>query len=148
MQATFYNNASDERYMNKSITAKYSDVPIEILTPSSVVRPSMKVSSGLIGQDVNYLYINDLERYYYIRDWNMENGFVRLDCEVDVLMSFKDVIKKQNVIVKRQEKTFNMYLEDDKYKLLNQTAIRTLEFPYGFNNHQLVMGIVGKKVTS
>lgn len=148
MQGIFYENKSDRRYLTKQLEGKYSNVPVEILSPSSVVRPTLKVSSGLIGQNVNYLKLVDLERYYYINNWTMENGYVLLDCEVDVLMSFKDEIKKQNVIVKRNEKKFNMYLEDDQYKLLNQTAVRTLEFPNGFDDHQLVMGIVGKKVNT
>ena len=148
MQANFYYNESDPRYMNKNITLKYGNIPIEVLTPTSVVMPTLKVSSGLIGQSVNYVYVPSLERYYFIKNWNMENGYIKIDCEVDVLMSFKNEIKAQNVIVKRNEKKFNMYLEDDQYKLLNQTAVRTLEFPNGFDDHQLVMGIVGKKVNT
>ena len=146
MQATFYYNKSDKRYLNKSIESKYSDIDIQMLEPSSVVRPSIKVSSGLIGQNVNYVYINELERYYYIKDWIMENGFIRIDLDVDVLMSFKDEIKKRNVIVNRQETKYNLYLEDSKYKVQNRTATLTKEFPSGFNTAKyIVMGVVGKK---
>lgn len=144
MQATFYYNKSDKRYLNKSIESKYSDIDIQMLEPSSVVRPSIKVSSGLIGQGVNYVYINDLERYYYINDWVMENGYIRLDLEVDVLMSFKSAIKARNVIVRRNEKLFNMYLDDNQYKVQNRTAVRTVVFPSGFTGHNIVLGVVGK----
>ena len=133
MQAIFYYNKSDKRYLNKSIESKYSDIDIQMLEPSSVVRPSIKVSSGLIGQGVNYVYIQDLERYYYIKDWIMENGFIRLDLEVDVLMSFKDAIKAQNVIVSRQEKNYNLYQIDKKTQTINAPATRILEFPSGFS---------------
>ena len=133
MKATFYNNASDERYLNKSITAKFSNIDIEIITPASVVRPSFRLSSGLLGQSVNYVYVNELERYYYIRNWTMENGYVILECEVDVLMSFKDAIKQQNVILSRQEKNYNLYQVDNKMKLLNAPATRVIEFPSGFD---------------
>lgn len=133
MQATFYYNKSDKRYLNKSIEAKYSNIDIEILSPSSVVRPSLKVSSGLIGQGVNYVYVSELERYYYITDWIMENGYIRLECEVDVLMSFKDAIKDKNVIVSRQEKSYNLYQIDAKTQTINAPATRILEFPSGFD---------------
>lgn len=146
MQAIFYENKSDRRYLNKTITEKFNNIPIEVLNPSSVVRPTFKVSSGLIGQSVNYLYVEELERYYYINDWIMENGFIRLECEVDVLMSFKDEIKNRSVIVNRQESKYNLYLEDSKYKVQNRTAILTREFPSGFNTAKyIVMGVVGKK---
>lgn len=146
MQAIFYENKSDRRYLTKEIESKYTNIPLQIIEPSSVIRPSLKVSSGLIGQNVNYLYIEELERYYYINDWIMENGFIRLECEVDVLMSFKDEIKNRNVIVNRQESKYNLYLDDSKYKVQNRTAILTKEFPSGFNTAKyIVMGVVGKK---
>ena len=133
MQGKFYNNKSDARYLNKSIDLKYDNIPLEILTPASVVRPVLKVSSGLIGQSVNYVYVDELERYYYIRNWTMENGYITLECEVDVLMSFKNVIKLQNVIVKRQENKYNLYQVDEKFKTLNFPCERVLEFPSGFD---------------
>lgn len=148
MQAKFYLNKSDKRYLNKNIELKYDNIPIQILEPSSVVRPRLRVSSGLIGQGVNYLYVTDLERYYYIKDWIMENGHVTLECEVDVLMTFNSSIKTQNVIVKRNERLFNMYLEDGQYKVQNRTAVRTVVFPSGFTGHQIILGVVGSPSTN
>ena len=146
MQGKFYNNKSDARYLNKSIDLKYDNIPIEVLTPASVVRPVLKVSSGLIGQSVNYVYVVELERYYYIRNWVMENGHVQLECEVDVLMSFKDSIKKQNVIVARQEKDYNLYQVDDKMKFYNTNATKVKEFPtkhFSMNNTQFLLVMNG-----
>lgn len=146
MKATFYNNASDERYLNKSITAKFSNIDIEVITPASVVRPAFRLSSGLLGQSVNYLYVTELERYYYIRNWTMDNGFVILECEVDVLMSFKDAIKKQNVIVSRQERDYNLYQVDNKMKFYNTNATKVREFPtkhFSMNNTQFLLVMNG-----
>ena len=147
MQAKFYLNKSDKRYLNKTLELKYNNIPIHILEPSSVVRPRLRVSSGLIGQGVNYIYVAELERYYYIKDWIMENGHITLECEVDVLMSFKDAIKKQNVIVSRQEKKFNTYQNDERYKLYNYPAIKTIRidngngFDFGVTNY--ILCVVG-----
>ena len=148
MNATFYYNKSDKRYLNKSIEAKYNNIDIQILSPSSVVRPTIKVSSGLIGQGVNYVYIQELERYYYITDWVMENGYIQLSLEVDVLMSFKSAINAQNVIVARNEYNFNMYLDDIKYNTQARTATRTVVFPSGFMGHQIILGVVGNGASS
>ena len=134
MKGKFYNNKSDARYLNKSIDLKYDNIPIDVLTPASVVRPVLKVSSGLIGQSVNYVYVEELERYYFIRNWIMENGHVQLECEVDVLMSFKDSIKKQNVIVARQENAYNLYQVDSKMVIYNTPVYRVLKFPGGFDS--------------
>lgn len=151
MQATFYYNKSDKRYLNKTIEAKYSNIDIEVLTPSSVVRPSLKVSSGLIGQNVNYLYVADLERYYYINEWIMENGYIRLECEVDVLMSFKKSIKEQNVIVSRQQKKYNLYQSDTKQHFYNTNATIVKEFPqkpFNITTSQFILTLNGASASS
>ena len=147
MQGKFYYNKSDARYMNKSIDLKYDNIPLEVLTPSSVVRPVLRVSSGLIGQNVNYVYVSELERYYYIRNWIMENGHISLECEVDVLMSFKESIKNQNVIVSRQETLYNTYQNDERFKLYNYPATKTIRIDSGngfnFNTTNYVLCVVG-----
>ena len=151
MQATFYYNKSDKRYLNKSIEAKYNNIPIEVLEPSSVIRPSLRVSSGLIGQGVNYLYVNELERYYYIKDWIMENGHIRLECEVDVLMSFKNAIKQQNVIVSRQQKRYNLYMTDPKQKFYNTNATVVKEFPkkpFSISKSQFILCLNGASASN
>lgn len=151
MQAKFYNNKSDSRYLNKSIDLKYDNIPIEVLTPSTVVRPVLKVSSGLIGQNVNYVYVSDLERYYYIRNWTMENGYVTLECEVDVLMSFKNAIKQQNVIVSRQEKNYNLYQNDPKQHFYNTNATVIKEFPtkpFSMTNANYILVLNGASVSN
>lgn len=39
--------------------------------------------------DVNYLYIEDFKRYYYITHLrSIRTGLVEVSCHVDVLMSF------------------------------------------------------------
>lgn len=134
MQGKFYLNKSDKRYLNKSIELKYDNIPIQVLEPSSVVRPRLRVSSGLIGQGVNYLYVTELERYYYISNWIMENGHITLECEVDVLMSFKDAIKQQHVIVSRQQNSYNLYQVDPKMVIYNTPVYRVLKFPGGFDS--------------
>ena len=128
MTATFYYNKSDSRYLNKDIESKFDNITIEILEPASVVRPTLRVSSGLVGQGVNYVYIQDLERYYYIKNWIMDNGFVQMDCEVDVLMSYKDAILNKNIIARRSENRYNLYLPDEKFKIYNYPKIQTLLF--------------------
>lgn len=151
MNATFYYNKSDKRYLNKSLEAKYSNIPLQVLEPSSVVNPTLKVSSGLIGQCVNYVYVNELERYYYIKDWIMENGYILLECEVDVLMSYRNQIKAQNVIVSRQEKQYNLYQTDPKQKFYNTNATVVKEFPtkpFNIQTSQFILALNGASVAN
>lgn len=63
----------------------------------------------------NYVYIPDFKRYYYIADIVAINSYLfELSLNVDVLMSYKDEIRKQRVFIERNEKQFNQLLEDTR----------------------------------
>ena len=148
MDAYLYFNKSDKRYMNKTLEAITYDgsdhIDIEmkedtsIEDPTFILRTQSKVLTG------NYIYVPNLNRYYYINDYTLSHQRIYINCHVDVLMSFKKEIKQQNVIVARNTYLFNMYLDDHKYKVQNRTAVRTVVFPSGFTGHNIVLGVVGK----
>lgn len=148
MDATLYYNKSDKRYMNKvleAITYDGSDhIDIEFKEDTSITNPTFILRTQSKVLTANYIYVPDLNRYYYINDYTVSHQRIYINCHVDVLMSFKNEIKNQNVIVKRNEKLFNMYLDDNQYKVQNRTAVRTVVFPSGFTGHNIVLGVVGK----
>ena len=155
MVAKFYNCKRDERYMYKITAADQTNsepVNVEIITPSNnVTHPTIRLQTGRIGQHTNYVWLSDLDRFYYIRSWKMENGYITCDLECDVLMSYKDVIINTNVVVKRVDNYMyldeqgnrkwkypkgqkpNYYLNDDKMKFNSYTNVRTISFEKGFN---------------
>lgn len=64
--------------------------------------------------ELNYLYIKKFKRYYYIRDIILVPEGVKLICEVDVLMSFKDGIRDCKAFILRQENRKNYDIIDSK----------------------------------
>lgn len=61
----------------------------------------------------NYCYIEAFKRYYYITNIvSVRNGLWSVSMSVDVLMSYKDIIKQQRGIVARNEFDFNNLLND------------------------------------
>ena len=148
MDAYLYYNKSDKRYMNKdlqAITYEGSDhIDIEFKEDSSIVDPTFILRTQSKVLEGNYIYVPNLNRYYYINNYTLSHERIYIECHVDVLMSFKKEIKNENVIVKRNEKLFNMYLDDNQYKVQNRTAVRTVVFPSGFTGHNIVLGVVGK----
>lgn len=61
----------------------------------------------------NYCYIEAFKRYYYITDIvSVRQGLWSISMSVDVLMSYKDIIKQQRGIVARNEFDFNNLLND------------------------------------
>lgn len=78
----------------------------------------------------NYVYIPMFKRYYFIDDIvSVRNGLWQISMSVDVLMSFKDDILKQECFVSRNEFEFDHLLNDPlipsrcyaKYDLIEPT---------------------------
>ena len=145
MQANLYINNSDERYINKNLTPLLNNVELYFKDDEDILNPVLKVTSinDILG--ANYLYLNELDRYYYIRSVTYSKQYVLLNCEVDVLMSHKRDLLIQEVILKRQSNKYNLYQDDNEFRVLQYEAIRTQEFPSGFSptTQAFVLGVVG-----
>ena len=100
--------------------------------------------SGIALHDFNYCYIPKFDRYYYIESRESMNATTwRLQCRVDVLMSFKTEIKKLKAIIERSSKWFNTYIPDDSYSIENDTRVQTVAFPSGFTTDTMLLVVAG-----
>lgn len=145
MLANFYNNKSDHRYLTKDIHRIRRDVEIYFKDDTELMHPTIKVRTDMLANNVNYLYISELGRYYFIDNINYSKQCVYLNCTCDVLMTYRDKILNTETIVKRNENLYNLYQPDEKMKLYSFNSVRCLEFPYGFElgQQQFMMGVVG-----
>ena len=86
MQLILYNNISDKRKLNKTIT-QLSTVEIKLKNENEIVKPTVILSSAYLPPSANYAYIATLKRYYYINGQRILPGKqLELDLSVDVLM--------------------------------------------------------------
>lgn len=150
MQLTYYNNKSDKRYVDKNIEQLVlqdhsNPVNVEILDSTSIIHPVFKVKDYDLYMTANYCYVDSLRRYYFIDDITLENGYGLLKCTVDVLSTYKDALRAQNVIVTRQEKHVDFFQNDERYRVEQYTAKRTIAFSSGFNygTQEFILGVVG-----
>lgn len=146
MSATFYMCKSDIRYRSKELEVVYSDVDLTYIDTTDLGEPVIKLGKNIDPLRFNYVYIPEFNRYYYVKTPpKFEAGFYRVELKSDVLMSFWDYIKNQNVIVSRQQKQYNLYQNDPKMRVINAPATRVLEFPNGFDysNNQFVLVMAG-----
>ena len=129
----FYWNKTDKRYLNKSITQQGNDVTgVHFIDETELINPVIKLSS-FDESKVNYMYIPDLDRYYFLNNVKYSQGFYLVSWHVDVLMSFKNSILSQEVILKRasEENHYNLYQSDDKFQLYEYTNVRYKFFKEG-----------------
>lgn len=83
----------------------------------------------------NYCYISEFGRYYFINNiTSVRNGLWKIDCSVDVLMSYKTSILNLNVIVSDLsygESTDSTYVNGDQWITKVKSKTDVLVFPSG-----------------
>lgn len=137
--------------INKDISI-IDDVSATIKGALSVENPVLILQyKSHIQPNVNYVYIPEYNRYYFVTDIiNLTGGRYEIHCKVDVLMSFKDYILNLSCIVDKQSSkdNANMYLDDGSFVVQSKEFVDTINFPRGFNdNGEFILITAGGGVT-
>lgn len=112
----------------------------------SIINPIILLEANLGDlKSANYCTISDFNRSYFINDiTSVRNGLVEISCHVDVLSSFAAQIKANKGIVFRQEKDWNLYLNDGVLEVYQNPHVTTHEFPNGFDGQSYVLALAGR----
>ena len=145
MKLKLYNNLSDKIVVDKNITQIGSDLNGTLRENCSVIDPVIKVE-GVVGSNLpicNYAYIEEFARYYYITNIVCVGNLFELHMHVDVLMSYRGDIRSNNAVVSRQEKQYNLYLQDGVFKEQANPHYEIKKFPSGFTSFNFILAISG-----
>ena len=132
MQVILGNTSSDHRKLNKNFNQVLT-INAQLKTPENSILNPVSIVTGL-NANINYLYIPQFLRYYYVVDiLPMEGGRSQITCKVDPLMSHRDSIKNVGALVARSSSgKGSPYLIDDKIKTLNYDSFSVKKFPNSF----------------
>src|SRR5690606_725960 len=122
MNVTFYNNLSNHNVVNKRLE-EINTLSFTFKENSNIINPSLILKNYVGG---NYVYIDELERYYYVKDIDLlGKGLFNINCEIDVLMSYKDDIinsdfysKDGVLIITNSEIDFKSIYDISKFLLI------------------------------
>lgn len=104
MELKIYNNNSNTNVMNKNITL-LSTLDFSLKIDNSILQPVLILKNYSNG---NYCYIEEFKRYYYITDIKLlTGGLYQLQLEVDVLMTYKDIIMNNPITTSKIVKIVN-----------------------------------------
>lgn len=122
---TFYNNSSDTRKLNKSIT-RLASVDVKLKDNCSILRPRIILKRSTLTQyaNCNYMYIPAFNRYYFAEISALVGDRVEITGNVDVLMSYANQIRALNVTVLRQEYMYNDYFIDNQLPIRQTKTIQ------------------------
>lgn len=136
MTIKLYHNDSDKRTVSKTLSNEGSLAGATIIDDTSILAPRLKVrDNGIIMVQYNYCYIADFKRYYYITDITVSNGYIYIDCKVDVLMSYANEIKACTGVIARQENVWSGYLDDSENftNQYNNVSLKAFTNPFSKN---------------
>lgn len=139
-----YQNLSEKNKLDKALTL-ISELTGDLKEDTSIIDPVIKINADVSSMaSVNYLYIPSFARYYFINDViSINKDICEIHAHVDVLTTYKDGIRAQHAIVSRQEKKWNLYLNDGVFKTYQNPYIITKAFPSGFTEQHFVLSVAG-----
>ena len=147
MTVTFYKNKSDKIVVDKeldqvgsSITSAVIKEDVSITDPIFLLRDFQYFNPATC----NYVYIDELSRYYYITDIViLDQNLYEIHCHVDVLKSFAAGIRANSAVIARQQNNYDLYLPDGVFKTKSNPKYEVIKFPSGFSSYHFVLCVAG-----
>lgn len=145
MKVYIYKTNSEKNKLNKELTL-VKELDVKILNNTEILKPIIEIAHIPFEEvtKANYMYIPDLNRYYFIDNMElMTGGNVYISGSVDVLMSYMASILELTGTVKRAESMKNGYILDEHYKSVAYSQITTKRFPNAMTNDSFILMTVG-----
>ena len=139
MTVIAYTNNSEINRVGKSLTqvASYTG---SLKGACDVLSPVITLQLNAVPTNVNYMYVEEFSRYYFVTGWTVEiTGLVTVSLSVDVLETYKELIKATRAIIERQEKKYNVYLPDGAFRAEQKTQSQIVAFPQGFSKSSSIL---------
>ena len=84
-----------------------------VLNPSLIIQGNNDTFEGKSFPDYNYCYIEDFHRYYFVKEIISVSANVwEIDCEVDVLATYRTEILGTRAFVTYAQSSYNSMLPD------------------------------------
>lgn len=129
MTITLFKNASDNNVVDKDISEPF-EIEGHLRESANIEYPKITLQGTV--KDFNYCYIPNFYRYYYIENIILQGKVTVIDCEVDVLMTYKDDIRNSYGLMSKGI-NFNPYYNGG-YENENRDTYRQIDFQNPFNS--------------
>ena len=134
MKVILYYNKSEEMRVDKELD--------ELLVINGTLRDECSIETPVILIETtpeimstcNYMYIEEFNRYYFVKKDIVRNNLWRITGDVDVLSSFKNEIKNSFALIVRNENNINYFLTDAEREMYAKPHTVIKKFSGNFNN--------------
>ena len=97
-----------------------------------ILNPIVQFNYNANLKNVNYAYIPEYGRYYFVSPPIISGKTVYLKMHVDVLFTYKAIIMKSPCISIRSSNRGNLYFQDDYIQFEEGYRYNVSKFPYNF----------------
>lgn len=139
-------NKSEKNKIGKSLTDVITLNNCTLKDDTSIINPIIiaNIQSTIDIVNCNYMTIQQFNRTYFINDIRfITSKIVEFSCHVDVLESYKDSIRSNNAIIRRQENKYNLYLNDGVFKVYQNPLQLVKYFPVGLTSESYLLAVAG-----
>lgn len=144
MEINLMFNNSDNNVLGKSLTTTYS-TSCTLKAPTSILNPTILISGNIDITNVNYCYIPQFKRYYYVSDpVSVRDDLWQFKCHVDVLESYKSKLLQLSALIKRSASNGNLTI-DDGYTVSSIPLQSEVIWPHGFEEqtNSFILTVLG-----
>lgn len=149
MTVIFMTNASEPNKVGKQLS-NVATFTGTLREAANVCDPTILVE-GDVSQVINcnYMYVEEFRRYYFITGIAVtSNELFAVSGHVDVLETYQQQIRGLSGIIRRQENSYNLYLDDGIFKCYQNPHIVLKKFPNAFPTYSWVLVIAGNQNTT
>lgn len=118
MIATFYTCNDDPRKVDKTLSQMKSK-PVAIYNACDIITPTLYLDYDSELLNCNYMYLDEWETYYFIRNYSVDNGKrMYINAELDECYTYRDQIKACAGTAIRNESVGINYVPDPSLPLM------------------------------
>lgn len=141
---------------NQQELNKITKTPTTVMTlngtlreQTDIVDPQINVEYSGALVNVNYMYISEFNRYYFItKIESVRTGLWRIYGHCDVLKTYSEGILGTPCVVARSETRYNLFLNDSAFKAYSNPRLQLAKFPNKFTGESYVLIMKGTQATT
>lgn len=118
-----------------------------VITPTLIIQGDESTFAGKQFPDYNYCYIEDFHRYYFIANITSISALVwKIDCEVDVLASFRTEILATKAFIQYAQVGYNNMIPDTRLPRTDKSTASSVEidFPYYLESGIYILNVISE----
>ena len=142
------NNTEELNKISKSPTSIMT-LTGELREETDIVNPQINIEYSGTLTNVNYMYIAQFNRYYFITGIeSVRTGLWRIYAHCDVLKTYSQAILGTECVVARNENVYNLLLNDSMFKVYGNPRLQIANFPQKFTGESYVLVMNGCQYSS